>query len=89
MNVDKSILHEAVFHRKSNQRFKEESWFTSNITVQSMCGMYWQGVKADTPCNVVPVTHPWKRGEAKGLPPTNASLNLSLKEPSPVPPSFT
>lgn len=37
----------------------------------------------------VPVTHPWKRGEAKGLPPTTASLNLSLKEPRPVPPMLS
>ncbi len=50
--------------------------------------LYWQDVRRDTPSETVPVTHPWKRGEAKGLPPTTASLNLSLKEPSPVPPRF-
>ena len=37
----------------------------------------------------IPVTQPWNRGEAKGLPPTTASLNLSLKEPSPVPAMFS
>ncbi len=57
--------------------------------MQSKCEGYWHGVKVDTPYDVAPVTHPWKRGEAKGLPPTTASLNLSLKEPSPVPPRFT
>ncbi len=57
--------------------------------MQSKCEGYWHGVKADTPYDVAPVIHPWKRGEAKGLPPTTASLNLSLKEPSPVPPRFT
>lgn len=35
------------------------------------------------------MSHPWKRGDAKGLPPRTASLNLSLKEPRPVPPMLS